>query len=200
MKKTFLLVFCILFLSFCSFPHRIADDFISWTNNTVDTLLFFNDTVSSYQLKPKYQKMAVSFSSQEKALQPKGETYGYAMNSVNGQYYTVATHKDKYGYDYKLITYSIRGENDTEILVSQLNSYKKDMPIDGLVLEMNFTFETKCFARYVINESIIKIDRYEINGILYTENGEIVGMKDTPDTIVHRSVYKMKDGRFVKAK
>lgn len=42
----------------------------------------------------------------------------------------------------KLITYSTRGENDTEILVSQLNSYKEDMPIDGLVLEMNFTFET----------------------------------------------------------
>ena len=160
--------------------------------------MFFNDTVSSYQLKPKYRRLATPFTAKEKELQPKGETYGYAMNSIDGRYYTVAEHKDKCGYDYKLITYNIEGDNDTEILVSQMNSYRQGMLIDALVLEMNFTFETECSARYTVNDSIAKIDRYEINGILYAEDGDIIGTKVIPDTVIHRSIYKIKDGQFIK--
>ena len=56
----------------------------------MDTLIIFNDTVSSYQLKLEYKKFAVPFTAEEKELSPKGETYSYAMNSIDGRYYTVA--------------------------------------------------------------------------------------------------------------
>lgn len=197
MKKIVLLVLCALFLSFCSLPQRATESFGGWSNNTVDSLLFFNDTVSSYQLKPKYQRAVVPFSVKEREMQPKGETYGYDMNSIDGRYYTVAEHKDRYGHDYKLIIYNIRGDNDMEILVSQMNSYKQGTLIDALVLEMNFTFETKCSACYTINDSVVKIDRYEINGILYAEDGDIIGAKAVPDTVIYHSVYKIEDGQFI---
>lgn len=170
---------------------------VEWTNKMVDRLLLYNDTVSSYQLKPKYRKLAIPFSVKEKELHLKGETYGYAMRSIDGRYYTVAERKDKYGYNYKLIAYNVGGENDTEILVSQLNSYRQGTPIDALILEMNFVFETHCSAHYAVNDSVIKIDRYEVNGILYTEDGDIIGTKNIPDTVISRSVYKIKAGQFI---
>lgn len=203
MKKYVLLFIYILYISVCSLSPKIhpntTECIVDWTNKSVDSLLVFNDTVSSFQLKPKYKKLTMPFSTKEKEIRPKGNMYGYVINVIDGRYYTVAKHRDKCGYDYKLIVYNIDGENNTEILVSQINSYRKGSLVDALVLEMNFTFETEYFARYTVNDSIIKIDRYEINGILYTEDGGIIGEKMVTDTIVNHSIYKIKDGRFVKS-
>ena len=64
---------------------------------------------------------------------------------------------------------------------------------------MNFTFETQISSRYSVNDSVAVIDRYEVNDILYDEeSGDILGTKSKPDTVVHRSVYKIINGRFVK--
>ena len=41
---------------------------VDWINKTVDTLIIFNDTVSSYQLKLEYKKFAVPFTAEEKEL------------------------------------------------------------------------------------------------------------------------------------
>lgn len=199
MKKFFLSGICTLFLSFCSVSQRPNNNIVIWTNKTIDTLVFFNDTTSSYQLKPEFMKFVTPFSIKEKELRPKGETYGYATNSNDGRYYTVAKHKDRYGYDYRLITYNIEGENDTEILVSQLNSYQQGTLIDALVLELKFVFGTEYSTHYIINDSVIKIDRYETNGILYTADGDVIGTKDIPDTVIYQSIYKIKDGRFLKS-
>lgn len=197
MKIIFLLLISIFSL-FCVLPSEKIVSLGDWTNETVDTLLFFNEAVSSYQLKPELRKKTVPFSLKERSLPLKGNTCSYAMKSVDGHYYIVATRTDKCGYVYKLITYNIAGENDTEALVVQLNSYKHGIPIDALVLEMNFIFETKHSAQYTVDNSVVKIDRYEVNDFLYAESGDIIGMKDIPDTVVSRSIYKIKDGRFIK--
>ena len=198
MKNIIFLAICILSFLFCPLLEKSAKGDIDWTNKTVDTLIFFNNTISSYLLKPKYKRLAVPFSVKEKGLLIKGETYDYPMNSINGRYYTVAEHRDKHGHDYKLIIYNIEGDNDTEILVTQINAYRLGVPVDALVLEMNFTFETKCSARYTVNDSVIKIDRHEINNILYAEDGAIIGTKAIPDTIVNHSIYKIRNGLFIK--
>ncbi|GAB6961546.1 hypothetical protein [Prevotella fusca] len=64
-------------------------------------------------------------------MKPKGDVNGYPLNAITGRYYTAAEQKDKFGYDYKLIVYNITDDNDTEVCVSQLNSYIKGTLVDN---------------------------------------------------------------------
>ena len=150
-------------------------------------------------MKPKYRRRAVPFSAAEKALPLKGDTYNYDLNSLDGRYYTVAERKDRNGYDYKLIVYNAGGDNDTEILVTQLNSYKQGKPIDALLLELNFTFEIAFSSRHIVDNTKIRIDQYAINGLQCSEDGDIIGTKEVPDSTVWRLVYHIKDGQFMPA-
>ena len=150
-------------------------------------------------MKPKYRRRAVPFSEAEKALPLKGDTYNYDLNSLDGRYYTVAERKDKNGYDYKLIVYNTGGDNDTEILVTQLISYKQGKPIDALLLELNFTFEIAYSSRYIVDNKSIRIDQYAINGLQCSEDGDIIGTKEVPDSTIWRLVYHIKDGQFMPA-
>lgn len=199
MRRAFLLSFFTLLFVSCSLQRKADTAPLHWSNRLVKPLLFYNDYVLSYQLKPKYRKHSVPFPDNEKGFVPQGEKFYYSMTSTDGRYYPVAEYKDRNGHAYKLIVYNVMGDNDTEILVTQINSYKQDSLVDALILEMNFTFETQISSRYSVNDSVATMDRYEINGILYDEeSGDIIGTKATPDTAIYRSVYKITDGRFVK--
>ena len=150
-------------------------------------------------MNPKYRRRAVPFSAAEKVLPLKGDTYNYDLNSLDGRYYTVAEHKDRNGYDYKLIVYNAGGDNDTEILITQLNSYKQGKPIDALLLELNFTFEIAYSSRYIVDNKSIRIDQYAINGLQCSEAGDIIDTKEVPDSTVWRLDYHIKDGQFMPA-
>lgn len=203
MKKYGLLSVLLLCLAACSVPRQAekaaSRNAIVWTNQLVEPLLVFDNSVISYRLKPKYRRRAVLFSAAEKALPLKGDTHNYDLNSLDGRYYTVAEHKDRNGYDYKLIVYNAGGDNDTEILVTQLNSYKQGKPIDALLLELNFTFEIAYSSRYIVDNKSIRIDQYAINGLQCSEDGDIIGTKEVPDSTVWRLVYHIKDGQFMPA-
>lgn len=203
MKKYGLLSVLLLCLTACSVPRQAekaaSRNAIVWTNQLVEPLLVFDNSVISYRLKPKYRRRAVPFSADEKALPLKGDTYNYDLNSLDGRYYTVAERKDRNGYDYKLIVYNAGGENDTEILVTQLISYKQGKPIDALLLELNFTFEIAYSSRYIVDNKSIRIDQYAINGLQCSEDGDIIGTKEVPDSTVWRLVYHIKDGQFMPA-
>ena len=203
MKKYGLLSVLLLCLTACSVPRQAekaaSRNAIVWTNQLVEPLLVFDNSVISYRLKPKYRRRAVPFSAAEKALSLKGDTYNYDLNSLDGRYYTVAERKDKNGYDYKLIVYNAGGDNDTEILVTQLISYKQGKPIDALLLELNFTFEIAYSSRYIVDNKSIRIDQYAINGLQCSEDGDIIGTKEVPDSTVWRLVYHIKDGQFMPA-
>ena len=199
MKGAFLLCFWPLLFISCSHQRNVNTESLHWANRLVKPLLFYNDSVLSYQLKPEYRKLSVPFSDNEKGFVPQGEKYNYSLISIDGRYYTVAEYKDKNGFTYKLIVYSVIGDNDTEILVTQINSYQQESLIDALILELNFTFETQISSHYSVNDSLATVDRYEINDILYAdESGDIIGTKAKPDTVIYRSIYKIADGRFVK--
>ena len=203
MKKYGLLSVFLLCLAACSVPRQAekaaSRNAIVWTNQLVEPLLVFDNSVISYRLKPKYRRRAVLFSAAEKALPLKGDTYNYDLNSLDGRYYTVAERKDWNGYDYKLIVYNAGGENDTEILVTQLNSYKQGKPIDALLLELNFTFEIAYSSRYIVDNKSIRIDQYAINGLQCSEDGDIIGTKEVPDSTVWRLIYHIKGGQFMPA-
>ena len=203
MKKYGLLSVLLLCLTACSVPRQAekaaSSNAVVWTYQLVEPLLVFDNSVISYRLKPKYRRRAVPFSAAEKALPLKGDTYNYDLNSLDGRYYTVAERKDRNGYDYKLIVYNAGGENDTEILVTQLNSYKQGKPIDALLLELNFTFEIAYSSRYIVDNKSIRIDQYAINGLQCSEDGDIIGTKEVPDSTVWRLVYHIKDGQFMPA-
>lgn len=199
MRISFISGLFIVVLASCSFCQNGKTLPLRLTNALVRPLLCYNQTTLSFQLKPEYDHLRIPFSNSEKKIVPKGDNYGCNMISTDGRYYPVATYKYKGGQAYKLIVYHITGDSDTDILVTQLNSYKQDSLIDALILEMNFTFETQISSRYSVNDSVAVIDRYEVNDILYDEeSGDILGTKSKPDTVVHRSVYKIINGRFVK--
>ena len=94
MKKYGLLSVLLLCLTACSVPRQTekaaSRNAIVWTNQLVEPLLVFDNSVISYRLKPKYRRRAVPFSAAEKALPLKGDTYNYDLNSLDGRYYTVA--------------------------------------------------------------------------------------------------------------
>lgn len=203
MKKYGLLSVLLLCLTACSAPRQAekaaSRNAIVWTNQLVEPLLVFDNSVISYRLKPKYRRRTVPFSAAEKTLPLKGDTYNYDLNSLDGRYYTVAERKDKNGYDYKLIVYNAGGDDDAEILVTQLISYKQGKPIDALLLELNFTFEIAYSSRYIVDNKSIRIDQYAINDLQCSEDGDIIGTKEVPDSTVWRLVYHIKDGQFMPA-
>ena len=184
MKKYGLLSVFLLCLAACSVPRQAekaaSRSAIVWTNQLVEPLLVFDNSVISYRLKPKYRRRAVPFSAAEKALPLKGDTYNYDLNSLDERY-------------------NAGGENDTEILVTQLISYKQGKPIDALLLELNFTFEIAYSSRYIVDNKSIRIDQYAINGLQCSEDGDIIGTKEVPDSTVWRLVYHIKDGQFMPA-
>ena len=199
MKGVLLLCLWPLLFTSCSHQRNVNTESLHWSNRLVKPLLFYNDSVLSYQLKPEYRKLSIPFPDNEKVFVPQGEKYNYTLTSTDGRYYTVAEYKAGNGYAYKLIVYNVTGDNDTEILVTQINSYKHDSLVDALVLELNFTFETQISSHYSVNDSLATVDRYEINDILYEdESGDIIGTKAKPDTVIYRSIYKIADGKFVK--
>ena len=93
MKKYGLLSVFLLCLTACSVPRQAekaaSRNAIVWTNQLVEPLLVFDNSVISYRLKPKYRRRAVPFSAAEKALPLKGDTHNYDLNSLDGRYYTV---------------------------------------------------------------------------------------------------------------
>ena len=64
MKIIFLLLISVFSL-FCVLPSEKIVSLGDWTNETVDTLLFFNEAVSSYQLKPELRKRQSHFRSKK---------------------------------------------------------------------------------------------------------------------------------------
>ena len=79
----------------------------------------------------------------------------------------------------------------------QLNSYKQGKPIDALLLELNFTFEIAFSSDYIVDNKSIRIDQDAINGFQCSEDGDIIGTKEVPDSTVRRLVYHIKDGQFM---
>lgn len=102
--------------------------------------------------------------------------------------------------NYKVIIYNTYGENDSKVLNIQLNSYLAGTPIDALLLDCRFTFETEYYRNFVINkDKTIDIKKIAVEKLLYNDDGDIVGVKNVNDTISLPIKYKMDpSGKFLK--
>lgn len=95
----------------------------------------------------------------------------------------VVKEKTTKGYTYKLLCSSRIGDNDTPIKSTTLHIYKDGKFCDCIVLSLDFIFEVEHFAKFIVSEDKIIINRYEINTVLYDEDsGDIIGEKERPDT------------------
>lgn len=164
---------------------------IDWSQEDVkETLLF--DSISMKYIPPAGKEF---YRVEKKHCCPlKGETLGiFSQDSLR---YTVVKEKRiSDGYIYRLLCTSFIGENDTPIKLSVLHTYKDDKLLDCIALSLDFIFEIKHFANFIVSEKQISIDRYEIDYLLYNEdNGSIIGERNTPDTTIYRSVYNIVNG------
>lgn len=102
--------------------------------------------------------------------------------------------------NYKVIIYNTYGENDSKVLNIQLNSYLAGTPIDALLLDCRFTFETEYYRNFVINkDKTIDIKKIAVEKLLYNDDGDIIGVKDVNDTISVPVKYKIEpSGKFLK--
>lgn len=99
----------------------------------------------------------------------------------------------------KIIIYNTYGENDLKVLNIQLNSYNSGQLVDALLLDCRFTFETEYFRNFKINSNAIEIKKFNVDKLLYNEEGDIIGNKPVNDTVVNMVKYKLNDkGFFVK--
>lgn len=158
-------------------------------------LPYYNKEWSSYSLKDSIKAQIIPFSKEQQKIQLKGEKYFYTMSSDG--YYKISEWKVK-DVSFELILYTIFGENDRQNLVTQINSYNGQKPIDALILDMRLDFETRIYSNFQIKNDSIFIERYEINGILYSDNGEIIGQKKD-DTLKIKELYQINnEGKFIK--
>lgn len=110
-----------------------------------------------------------------------GETFG--LSPIENLKSIVVKEKTTKGYTYKLLCSSRIGDNDTPIKSTTLHIYKDGKFCDCIVLSLDFIFEVEHFAKFIVSEDKIIIDRYEINTLLYDEDsGDIIGDKERPDT------------------
>lgn len=168
---------------------------IYWSQEDVKEALLF-DSISMTYIPPTGKEF---YRVEKKHCCPlKGETLDiFSQDSLP---YTVAKERRiSDGYTYKLLCTSFMGENDTPIKLSVLHTYKDDKLLDCIALSLDFIFEVKHFANFIVSEKQISIDRYEIDYLLYDEdNGNIIGERNTPDTTIYRSVYNIVNGYIEK--
>ena len=100
----------------------------------------------------------------------------------------------------RLIAFTSPGENDTQVLGFQLNSYDNNNHIqDALQLDSRFTFEIEYYSQFSIHgDGRIFIDRYSVERFEQNEDGDLTGEKAKPDTVVLQDYYQLNDkGQFI---
>ncbi|MDG2432706.1 hypothetical protein [Flavobacterium sp.] len=172
-----------------------ATNFI-YSSKSLEKHIKFNSELSQYELVQLENPQ--SFSITELNFPVKENEFEY-NKSKDFKFYTPFNfEKDKI--EYKVITYHSYGENDTKVLNVQLNSYSDGKPIDALLLDCRFVFETEYYREFSIKEDgTILIKKVTINGLNYDDDGNIIGTKAVKDTTTENLNYKLNStGSFTK--
>ncbi|MVN91759.1 peptidase associated/transthyretin-like domain-containing protein [Mucilaginibacter aquatilis] len=132
-------------------------------------------------------------------LQVKESPYGYQMK--NDTRYITASQFQMAGVNYKMVIYSVKGENDTEIINIQLNSYDKmGNQLDALLLDSRFTFEVIFYRDFVIEQNgRVTINSHSQDQFTYNEQGDITGSLTNAPVETSTVIYQLKpNGIFTK--
>jgi len=136
----------------------------------------------------------------DKTIPVKEDDFGYLI-AKGGTYYELENFKFPQA-TCKLMIYNVSGENDSNVLNIQLNSYDETNTLkDALLLDSRFTFETEYYRDFNIDkDGVIDIKKISVHNLTYNEQGDIVGERST-DSIASESVkYRIENGgKFVKS-
>lgn len=142
-------------------------------------------------------KEAQKFTSSEMEFKLKENEFEVSKSEDLG-YYTIHTFDiDKT--NFKVILYSSYGDNDSNVVNIQLNSYQSGVQVDALLLDCRLVFETEYYRDFSINkDKTIEIKKMAIDKYEHNENGDIIGDKAVSDTLVTVAKYKIDDlGKFI---
>ncbi len=141
---------------------------------------------------------------------------GFALKSYTEP--IVPVHESPFGYDikpgdryiiaqqfkigdinFKVIIYTVKGENDGKVLNIQLISYNANGQLqDALLLDSRFTFEVKYYRNFMIDKNgVIRITSCTKDHYTYNDQGDITGTLKDPKTEGMTVLYQLRpDGRF----
>ena len=103
----------------------------------------------------------------------------------------------------RLLVYSTFGENDTRVLNVQLNSYDQNNKIiDALLLDSRFTFDIEYYSQYrIYGDGKIRIRRFSIDAYEQNDEGDIIGERKKPDTLILKEYFRLNEkGQFIAVK
>lgn len=171
-----------------------SGDSIYWSEKDTEGI-FLLDTISLKYIKSKDIPYTEDLFQSHDTL--KGETYHYTHLFDSWRAFVVKQGTTTDGYIFKLLCGEVIGENDNPIRASLLYIYKNNQLTDRIVLSLSLTFEAECFSKFIVSKHKIFIDRYEVEHLLYDEDGNIIGPNPTPDTLVTHHEYNITDGMIV---
>ena len=205
MKKIAFLIVILVFFS-CkketkkvniAIPEIHKTDSVVYSSTAINHFFKYNSEFSEHKIIGLSNPQ--KFTSKEITFSIKENDFNYNKSNAF-DYFTVTTF-DFEKITYKVIAYNSYGENDTKVLNVQLNSYQSGEQIDALLLDCRFTFETEYNRHFTIkNNGTITIKKLEIDGLQYSEEGDIIGKKTVKDTTSEVVQYKMNTtGHFIKS-
>lgn len=121
---------------------------------------------------------------------------------IDINYYKIKSLKlnDKIIFD--IIMYEIIGDNNTNIINIQLNSYDFFRnPIDKILLDCRLTFESEYHREFkLFKNNTIVIKKIAKDWLLYNESGDIIGESDKPKITSQEVKYIVDEkGKFIKS-
>lgn len=191
MKKTVLLLIigmCIFFS--CKKENEKTEQNSETSSTTKDEIYSTADTKGYLNFDKELNEYTIvglkdpqKFSTDEISFAIKENDFEY-NKSDDFDFYTIKSF-DLGDINYKIIAYNSYGENDAKVLNIQLNSYQSGVPVDGLLLDCRFEFETEYYRNFVINkDKTIVIKKIKVEKLLYNENSDIIGKKEINDTLI----------------
>jgi len=161
-----------------------------------DLVPYYDEVDDSFVIKKKYRSKMNAFTTKEKQLMPQGYLFEKEIKLERKNYYLVKQWQHK-GKLLKLILYNKLGDNDSFMLLAQLNMYDtKGKLLDAVVLDLRYVFEVSFSSTFKINGEDIYVKDTAVDGILFNDDGDIIGSKKKPDIDIIERKYRIKERGF----
>ncbi len=161
-----------------------------------DLVSYYDEVDDSFVIKKKYRSKMNAFTAKEKQLMPQGFLFEKYIQLERKDYYLVKQWQYK-GKLLKLILYNELGDNDSFMLLAQLNMYDtKGNLLDAVVLDLRYVFEVSYSSTFKINGEHIYVTDTAVDWILLNDNADIIGTKKKPDIDIIERKYRIKERGF----
>nr|WP_235876026.1 hypothetical protein [Flavobacterium covae] len=179
---------------------KIMNNDLIYTSEDVNKYFRTNDQLNQIELitnslvyeKFNHQDLKLGIKENDFEIQPK----------IDSKYYKVKSFNLDGKITCDVIVYVTIGDNDTNIVNVQLNSYDfLRNCIDKILLDSRFNFENEYFREFkIFKNNTIVINKMSKDHLLYNEDGDIIGEKEKPEILSQEVKYIInKKGEFIKS-